>query len=746
MNKVKVHGVVKRRTFFNEDTGFFVAVIEVPGRGECTVKGVAPSLNLGEHMVAEGAWEKTLWGPQFKAAAVSLSAPKQLGEIEKFLASAIEGIGPGFAKKLVEAFGEDIFNVIETSPERLKEIKGVGKKRLDAVVVAYNENRALRDIMLFLHRSGLGPGRAKRVYDQLGANAVKIIKANPYILCRDVGGIGFSTADDVAQKNGIAKDAPFRIQAGVRHVFTVVESSGSCGVPLESKRDAQGNVLVRRNGAIKEPGILDMATTLLSVDVALVREALQTEIKAGEVFEGVDGDGVACLFSKNIYRAEQEIADYFAKARLRTPVRPVTGIDEAILDVELDIGLILEETQRSALRVALGNQVCIITGGPGCGKTTITKVLLKVLGLQGFKTVLAAPTGKASKRAQEATGHEAKTVHRTYDYGKEGKYGVNENNPLKTDVLVIDESSMLDVYLMRTVLRGLSPDTRLIIIGDVDQLPSVGPGKVLSDLIAAQAVPTVRLTEVFRQAANSAIKRNAHKVNRGELPDLSYTQGSDFAFFNFQPENRDDEDEKRRVRENLKNELLRINKNMYKRGFCPIREVQVYAPMRKGPLGIDELNIALQSTLNPTPGATLEMGGTRWCLGDKVMQLRNNQQKQVFNGDVGFITHIDKDARTLSVEFDDSTVGYKQGDIEELTLAYAGTIHKAQGSESPVVIIPWDYSHFMMLKRNLLYTGLTRAKKLCVLLGDRDAVRLAVENNQNDGRHTRLKALLTTQA
>jgi exodeoxyribonuclease V alpha subunit len=745
MSSVKIHGVVKRLTFVNEANGYFVAVLDIPGIGERAVKGSAPTINIGEHMAAVGVWERTAWGTQFKASQVQLSAPRQLGEIEKYLASAIDGIGPGFAKKLVAAFGEDIFSVIENSPARLKEIKGVGKKRLDSVVAAYNENKALRDIMLFLHKSGLGPGRAKRVYETFGDKAIKMIQKNPYVLCKDVWGIGFTTADEVAKKQGIDPLSEFRIRAGIQHILRMSEANGSCGIPMESKKDALGRVVVGRDGKPKEPGLVDGACLLMDVPEDVVRKCIQYEIDAGDVFEDEDGEGFPCLFSKKIYLSEQAIANYFIDASKRVPERKVSNLDEAILDIELEIGLILEDSQRSALRTALNSQVCIITGGPGCGKTTITNVLLRVLRDQGFTTVLAAPTGKAAKRAAEATGHEAGTVHRAYEYGKEGKFGVNAKNPLNADVLVLDETSMLDVYMTRTVLNGLSAGTRLIFIGDVDQLPSVGPGKVLSDLIESGVVPTARLTAVFRQANNSAIIRNAHRINKGVLPDLGYYENSDFVFFNFQPNDRKDEDEKRKVRETMRDELVRMCRDMYKRGFDPVRDVQVYAPMRKGILGIEELNLALQRVLNPRPEQVLEVYGVKWGVGDKVMQLKNNRQKQVFNGNVGFVAEIDKESRSLVVQFDDQVVTYKNNELDELTLAYAITIHKSQGSESPVVLIPMDYSHYTMLKRNLLYTGVTRAKKLCVLLGDRDAIRYAVENNQNDDRHTRLKRLLRQQ-
>lgn len=743
----KVVGVVKRLTFVNPENGWFVAAVNVQGKGERTVVGSAANITVGEHLEADGTWGSTSWGPQFKATEVRLTQPRALDEIASYLAGSVEGVGPGFAKKLVDAFGEAVFDVIEKTPEKLGAVPGIGKKRAEALVAGYKENRAMRKIMLFLHRSGLGPGRAKRVYDKLGDNAVELIQKNPYILCKDVWGIGFKIADEAAQKQGVKLDSEFRIRAGITHLLRTAEQQGSCGVPVEK--------------------VLSQASEFLGVDYDLIETSIGYEIEAGDVYKDVDGEGTECLFPKRVYLAEKGIAEQFLAAVNRPVAYPVKDLEASILDAEIETGIILEDSQREAIRLALCNNVCIITGGPGCGKSTITKVLLHVFAEQNFGIVLAAPTGKAARRAAEATGHEAGTIHRTFDYGKGGggagtakpkkgakrpaqseeaefdsKFGVNKDNPLDADVLVLDETSMLDAFLTMSVLKGLHPRTRIIFIGDVDQLPSVGPGKVLADIIASRAVPCSRLTTVFRQAANSAIIRNAHRINRGEMPDLGYHEGSDFAFFNFSPNDPKNEDEKLKVRTTMRNELVRMARDMYKRGFDPLKDVQVYAPMKKGPLGIVELNLALQKALNPRPSCTLEVFGTKWGIGDKVMQLKNNRTKDVFNGNVGFIKEIDTTTRSLAVDFDGQVVMYKSTELDELTLAFAITIHKSQGSESPVVLIPIDWSHFTMLKRNLLYTGVTRAKKLCILLGDKKAVQHAVRNNQNDERHTRLKALL----
>lgn len=713
----QLNGIVKTLTFVNPENGYFVAKVTVAGKGERTVIGNAPVIHIGEHLSASGVWQSSNWGPQFKANDVTLSAPTMLDGIEKYLASAVEGIGKGYAKKLVEAFGEDVFKVIEDTPEKLNDVKGVGPKRAQSIIAAYQEQRAIREIMVFLHKSGLSTTRAKRVYDKYGAQAIEKIKENPYVLCQ-IWGIGFSTADAVAFKQGIASDSEYRIRAGVHHVLKEAEGQGSCGLPLDQVRDK--------------------ASELLGVDYDAINTCIGYELEANTLIKDT-ASGEVCLFLPKVYYAEKYIAERLVAQAKRVPARTVKNIEQSIGDAEVEIGIVLEEAQREAVRVALASQVCILTGGPGTGKTTITRVLLKVLQESGIDSIaLAAPTGKAAKRASEATGQQARTVHRTLEYLRDGTFKYNENNPLTADALVIDEMSMVDVSLMSAICRALSPSTRLVIIGDVDQLPSVGPGKVLADLIQSGALPTVRLQAIFRQAATSQIITNAHAINRGELPDMGWKQGSDFCFTNISPKDKSDE-EKRKCREQIEAEVIRLARDMYKLGFDPIREVQVLAPMRRGILGVEALNARLQAILNPSPEAVLELFGIKWGTGDKVMQLRNNYDKQVFNGDIGYVLEVDSANRMIVVDFDGTAVTYKTSELDELTLAYAFTIHKSQGSEFPVVIMPLDWSHFTMLKRNLFYTGVTRARKLCVVVGQPGAAQQAVKTAQNEERYSRLK-------
>jgi exodeoxyribonuclease V alpha subunit len=720
----KITGTVKRLTFRNDETGFFVAQVTV-GNKEKTIVGSAPVINEGEQISAMGTWAGSQWGPQFKATEVQITPPTMLEGILKYLSSAIEGIGPGFAKKLVDAFGEDVFNVIEQQPERLAEVKGIGKKRAASCIEAYKSQQAIREIMVFLHQVGLSRNRAKRVFDTYGDDAIDKIKQNPYILCRDIWGVGFSTADKVARKQGIQKDSEYRVRAGIQHLLKEAAGNGSCGLPVTQ--------------------MLEQGSELLEVSYDRLEECIGFEIEA----EGIVRDkavGVDCLFLPTIYQAEKGIARLLLKHAKRPLARPIRDMDDAILHAELAAGITLEDTQRDAVRAALSNQVTVITGGPGTGKSTITRIILSALHDAGLEPALCAPTGKAAKRAAEATGFEAKTLHRTLEMDNKGLFKRTEDNPIEADVLVVDELSMVDVSMFYSLIKAVAPHTRIILIGDRDQLPSVGPGKVLSDILDSGVLSMVRLIQVFRQAATSDIIKNAHAVNRGEVPSMGWDAGSDFCFTAFAPED-ESEAAKKACRDKVEQELLRLAQNMYKLGYDPIRDVQVLAPMRLGPLGSIKLNIKLQALLNPHPAAKLTLGEVTYGVGDKVMQLRNNYDKDVFNGDIGYIAEIDEKNRTVVVEYDgERQVTYKPSDLDEISLAYAFTIHKSQGSEFPVVIMPIDTGHYMMLKRNLVYTGITRAKKLFIGVGQKKAVAMAVKNSQIDERYSRLADWLKTGA
>lgn len=718
----KIHGIVKTLTFVNSDTGYFVAKIMVEGRGERAVIGNAPVINVGEYLTASGTWQSSKWGPQFKAADVILSAPTMLAGIESYLANAIPGIGKGYAKKMVAALGETIFDVIENSPEKLYAVEGIGPKRGKAIVAAIAEQRSVREIMVFLHKAGLSTNKAHRVYKAYGDAAIKKIKENPYILCRDLWGFGFKTADDVALKQGIPRDSEYRINAGIQHVLKKAEENGSCGVPV--------------------PVLKEEVCQLLNLPLGLIEACIANEISVSNIIKDTS-NSVECIFTPRIYSAEQNIAKRLLEHARRTPVVQLEDVDGLVFSAELELGMELDETQREAVKTALLSNVCVITGGPGTGKTTITKVLLKVFndsGLTGI--VLSAPTGKAAQRAATSTGFEAATIHRTLEVTNTGQFKHNAENPLECDVWTSDEASMQDISITNSMVKALSSASRFILIGDVNQIPSVGPGKVLSDIIESEAFPTVRLTKVFRQAAKSDIIKNAYAVNEGLMPRMGYQVDSDFCFTTITPTDPQNEADKKICREEIEKEVLRVARDMYKAGYDPIKEVQILAPMRKGILGVESLNIQLQSLLNPDPDKMVEVLGVGWRTGDKVMQRRNNYEKKVFNGDVGYITDINPAEKIIMVQFDEQLVLYKFSDMDDLVLAYAMTIHKSQGSEFPVVIIPIDWSHFQMLKRNLIYTALTRAKNYCVVIGQPAAMRHAVQTAQNDERYTKLKDFL----
>lgn len=722
----KIRGLIKTVTFFNPENGYFVAKIKVEGGAEKTVLGHAPVINVGEQLEATGAWQTSNWGPQFKAIDVELSQPTMLEGIESYLSSAIKGIGKGYAKKMLAAFGTEVFEVIENTPEKLYSVEGIGKKRATSIIAAYTEQRELREVMVFLHTSGLSASKAQRVYKEYGDKSIAKIKENPYILCKDLWGIGFSTADAVALKQGIPPDSDSRISAGLQHSLLEAEGVGSCGIPVEK--------------------LLSKTSELLNVDLLLVEQCLEYEVSARNFVKDVT-DGVSCIFAPKTYAAEQFIAKKLIAHAHRKPAKVLENIDGLIFSAELDLGINLDETQREAVKVALSNNICIITGGPGTGKTTITKVLLHVFKDNGFsEIVLCAPTGKAAKRAAESTGFDAKTVHRVLEVDRTGQFKFNASNPLPSDVWALDEWTMSDVRLTSSVCYALSEDSRIIFLGDVCQLPSVGPGKVLADMIESKTLPTVRLTKIFRQAATSDIIKNAHAINAGEMPEIHWKEGSDFCFTAIRPKIKNDEASKIQCRKDIETEVLRVTRDMYKLGFDPIRDVQVLAPMRRGPLGVESLNIKLQALLNPHPDLTLSVMGAKWCTGDKVMQLRNNYDKLVFNGDIGYVTVIDVAERLVTISYDERLVTYTASELDEVSLAYAFTIHKSQGSEFPVVVMVFSWSHFPMLKRNLFYTGVTRAKKLCIVVGEPEAARVAVKTAQNDERYSQLRERLVEES
>jgi exodeoxyribonuclease V alpha subunit len=709
-------GLVERVTYQNADNGF--CVIRVKARGHrdlVTVVGHAAVISAGEWITAAGDWANDrTHGQQFKARFLKTSAPTSAEGIEKYLGSGmIRGIGPVYAKNLLRAFGDKVFDVIEAEPGRLRDVDGIGPVRANRIVAGWAEQKVVREIMVFLHSHGVGSARAVRIYKTYGADAVQVMSENPYRLARDIRGIGFKTADAIAMKLGIDKTAMIRVRAGISYALTEAMDEGHCGLPTAE--------------------LVPLAEKLLDVPQDLIRTALDLELADGTVIADRLGD-TACVFLAGLYRAERAIAERLLTLNKGTLPWPWIDPDKAIPWIERRTGLTLADSQKAAVATALGSKVLVVTGGPGVGKTTIVNSILRIFSAKHMSLLLCAPTGRAAKRMNEATGLEAKTIHRLLEVDpKGGGFRRNDQNPLDCDLLVIDETSMVDVLLMHALLKAVPDKAALLIVGDVDQLPSVGPGQVLADMIASGAIPVVRLTEVFRQAAASRIIVSAHRINQGVIPDLRRPEAeSDFYFV----EADDPETAVARIIELVKTRVPR------RFGLDPVRDIQVLCPMNRGGVGARSLNIELQAALNPAGERKVERFGWTFAPRDKVMQIENDYDKEVYNGDIGYVEDVEPDDGELTVSFDGRSVTYAFGELDTLVPAYAATIHKSQGSEYPAVVIPIMTQHYTMLQRNLLYTGVTRGKQLVVLVGQKKAIAIAVHNIAGRRRWSKLREWL----
>ncbi len=724
-----LRGSVERVTFHNEENGFCVLRVKPPGKKDlATVIGNVVAIAPGEYLEAEGEWVNDRdHGLQFKASQLKIVPPNTLEGMEKYLGSGlIRGIGPHFARKLVKAFGTEVFDVIEEQPERLRELPGMGKKRCDNVVRAWGEQKIIRDIMVFLQSHGVGTARAVRIYKTYGEDAVVKVSENPYRLAQDIWGIGFKTADTIALKLGIPRDSVLRAQAGARHALQEIANEGHCAAPRDT--------------------LVANAEKLLEIPAPIIEQAIDAEIaQQNLIAETIDGK--PCVFLAALYRAEQGICRHVQRLLDGPPPWPAIDPTKALPWVEEKTGIKLAPSQIEALSLALKSKVLVMTGGPGVGKTTLVNSLLRILRAKNLEVALCAPTGRAAKRLSESTGMEARTIHRLLEFDPgEGNFKRDQRHPLDTELLVMDEASMVDVVLMNQLLRAVPDQAAVLIVGDVDQLPSVGPGTVLADLIRAGRVPTVRLTEIFRQAASSRIILNAHRINRGRLPEAPPPR-----------ENRvEDAAEGYRVSDNdskqdfylipsdspeaIADKLLRVVVERIPRrfGFEPLRDIQVLTPMQRGALGARSLNIELQHRLNGEAAPRLTRYGTAFAPGDKVIQNVNNYDKEVFNGDIGRIELIDPEDNSLLIEFEGRHITYESDELDELSLAYAITIHRSQGSEYPCVVIPLAMQHYMLLERNLLYTAVTRGKSLVVIIGETRALGMAVRNQRAGGRLTYL--------
>ena len=718
-----IQGEVVTVVYHNPENGYVIARVDSPAEpGQVNVVGLLGDVAPGESLRLSGEWvEHPKFGRQFKAESCEHLLPATLNGIRRFLGSgAVKGIGEKTADRLISRFGSQILDILDSDPERLLEVEGIGPAKLKTIVSSWQEKREVRGLMLFLQTHGVATTFAHRIFRQYGVNSVQRLRANPYDLAYDIHGIGFRTADEVALKLGFAEDAPQRLEAGVEYCLRqVAEGAGHMYLPRPVLVEEAGKLL-----GCHDPELIEEQVESLAERKRLVIESLPEK-----------GVGEA-VFLTYFYRTEREIA-----SRLRGLLDHVSRIDpakitKAVEQEEKRQSLTLSDEQRSAVESACGHKVSIITGGPGTGKTTITRVVVRALKALGLKISLAAPTGRAAKRLSEATGFTATTLHRLLRFQPGTGFEFNEEKKLSADVMVVDEVSMLDCGLCLSLLRALPMTCRLVFVGDENQLPSVGAGNVLGDMLESGVIPAVRLTHIYRQARESMIVVNAHRINEGEFPLGSPHPPPKADFFWVEKEDLME----------LQSLVLRMvcERIPEAYGLDPMTDVQVLTPMHKGEVGTVALNRLLQERLNPD-GRELVRGQRAYRVGDRILQLRNNYDKDVFNGDLGRITGFDADAETLNAEFDGREVEYDFDELDEIGLAYAISVHKSQGSEYPAVVMPVVSQHYMLLQRNLIYTGLTRARKLAVLLGSRRAMHMGLGNERGRQRNTSLAVRLAKE-
>lgn len=709
---IKLRCVVEHITYQNQENGWSVMKVKVKGYDNLvTLTGSLLDVPVGSVLLVDGDWRvDPKYGQQFVAQSWTEVMPATLYGIEKYLGSGlVKGIGPVYAKAIVSRFGLETIDIIENDIERLLEVPRLGKKRMEKIRESWEKQKDIKEVMVFLQGHGVSTAFAAKIYRKYEKESIAKVKENPYQLADDIWGIGFKTADSIASKMGYEKNDPRRCRSGILYALNELAEDGHVYAEPEQ--------------------LVDAAVKLLDAEESPVRQALASMIEANDVVSDNE-----VIYLSPFYHAENGSAK-----RLQSLLSDTSLFNADIAaEPEAKYGdkpgdIVYDEVQLAAIQKALDSKVMVLTGGPGTGKTTTTQGIIAAFKARHMSILLAAPTGRAAKRMTEATGMEAKTIHRLLEYNPMDGYKRNDENPLDGDALIVDECSMIDILLFYNLMKAIPLKMRLILVGDIDQLPSVGAGNVLRDIIDSQQIPVVRLTRIFRQAQSSRIVMNAHAINAGQFPNIKNGLDTDFFFIS-----QEDADEIVKLIIGL------VRDRLPKTYGYPSKEVQVLTPMQRGTVGAGNLNIELQNALNPT-GPSLARGGYTFRQGDKVMQIRNNYDKNVFNGDIGYITAVDITERTLSITFDNRVVEYDVTELDEIVLAYAVTIHKSQGSEFPVVVMPVTMKHFVMLQRNLIYTGITRAKKICVLVGTTKALAYAIKQNTVSKRNTKLKERLNNQ-
>ena len=710
-----LEGILDQVLFVNENNGYSVAVVVVAGEhGESrrvTMVGNLAGLEVGSTIRAQGGFEQhPRFGDQFHVVDFETVRPAGTVALERYLASEIKGVGPALARRIAEHFGDSLGEVLDNAPERMREVSGIGPVVARAIAAAWRDSSGLRELTVFLRGHGLAASHARRIHKFYGKDALEVVRRDPYVLARTIHGIGFRTADAIAEKLAIPRNSIQRARAAVLYILERMSDEGHVYSPFEY--------------------LEGQFRTALEMEPELAREAVNELAAGGEVVVE-DADDRTAVYLARLHEAEVNVARRIAELNAGRPMNKELiqrALDAAVRSSEIE----LSAEQKNALRCALASRVTVITGGPGTGKTTLLRSLLAALAELGLKPTLAAPTGRAARRLQEASGRDAKTIHRLLEYSPEsGGFVRGKEFPLRTNYLIIDEASMMDLELASSLLSALMPNCSLLLVGDKDQLPSVGPGSVLKDVIASEFVPVVQLQEVYRQARRSLIVANAHRLNRGEFPQISNDAEGDFFFF----ERNAAEDVLATIKQLVQQRLIG------RFGINDPSDIQVLTPMNRGPLGTQVLNRELQSLLNPS-GRELRAGDRVFRHGDRVIQLRNNYDKDVFNGSIGRILAIDSDKARITVAFEETRADYDLAELDELGLAYAISVHKSQGSQYRAIVMPIHSSHYLMLRRNLLYTAITRAERVCVLVGTKSALQQAVRNQDERLRFSRLAARL----